>query len=105
MGASVYNAVSSAVYQILIHLLKWRYQPSRRSRSWRVSLIEHRNRIPRRLRRAPSLEKEIEEMIKTEYPGACQKVSAQTGLPLTTFPPTCPWTVNQVRDLNFFPEE
>src|SRR5262245_52650038 len=28
VGASQYTAVSSAVYQILVHLLKWRYQPA-----------------------------------------------------------------------------
>jgi hypothetical protein len=46
LGASQYTAVSSAVYQILVHLLKWRYPPARQSRSWRVSLLEHRSRIP-----------------------------------------------------------
>jgi hypothetical protein len=51
LGASQYTAVSSAVYQILVHLLKWRYQPARQSRSWRVSLLEHRSRIPLALQR------------------------------------------------------
>src|SRR4030095_16459489 len=53
VGASQYTAVSSAVYQILVHLLKWRYQPARQSRSWGICLLEHRRRMPRRLRPAP----------------------------------------------------
>lgn len=105
LGASQYTAVSSAVYQILVHLLKWRYQPARQSRSWRVSLLEHRSRIPRRLRRAPSLEREIPLMIEEEYPAACRKASAQTGLPLSTFPETCPWRPTQLLDPDFWPEE
>jgi Domain of unknown function DUF29 len=104
VGASQYTAVSSAVYQILVHLLKWRYQPARQSRSWRVSLLEHRSRIPRRLRRAPSLAREIPLMIVEEYPAACRKASAQTGLPLATFPEDCPWTAAQVLDVDFWPE-
>src|SRR5215813_14824269 len=41
VGASEYHTVSSAIYQILVHLLKWRYQPHRRSRSWQSSRVEH----------------------------------------------------------------
>jgi len=104
MGASQYDAVSSAVYQILVHLLKWYYQPDRRSNSWRASVVEHRNRISRKLRRSPSLVPKIPLMIMEEYPGACRKASAQTGLPLTAFPPSCPWTEEQVRSDDFWPE-
>src|SRR5215510_3862031 len=104
VGASQYTAVSSAVYQILVHLLKWHYQPARQSRSWRVSLLEHRSGIPRRLRRAPSLAREIPLMLVEEHPAACRKASAQTGLPLTTFPDACPWTAAQVLDVNLWPE-
>lgn len=105
VGASQYTAVSSAVYQILVHLLKWRYEPERRSRSWRVSLQEHRSRIPRRLRRSPSLARELPRMILEEYPAACRKASAQMGLPAATFPELCPWTVAQLLDEEFWPEE
>jgi hypothetical protein len=95
--------ISGALFQILVHLLKWRYQPERRSHSWEVSLIEHRARVPRRLDRAPSLARELPAMVTREYPGACRKASAQTRLPLSTFPPTCPWTVAQILDFDFFP--
>ncbi len=104
VGASAYRAVSSAIYQMLVHLLKWRYQPRRQSRSWQSSFVEHRNRVPRGLRRAPSLAREIPAMILEEYPAACRKASVQTGLPLRTFPTACPWTPEQVLDTEFWPE-
>ena len=104
VGASQYTAVSSAVYHIMVHLLKWRYQPARQSHSWRVSLVEHRSRIPRRLRHAPLLAREIPTMIEEEYRAACRKASAQTGLPLATFPEVYPWDVVQVLDEDFWPE-
>jgi hypothetical protein len=105
VGSSQYLAVSSAVYQILVHLLKWQYQPGKRSRSWRTSLLEHRTRIPRHVRRSPSLRGAIPQMLIEEYPGACRKASVQTGLPLATFPEHCPWTIEQVLDEDFWPEE
>ena len=89
---------------MLVHLLKWQYQPSRRSKSWRVSLVEHRNRIPRLMLRAPSLSREMEVMVKEEYAGACRKASAQTGLSVETFPLNCPWTLYQICDLDFLPD-
>jgi hypothetical protein len=104
VGSNRYLAVSSALYQILVHLLKWQYQPSKRSKSWRTSLVEHRNRIPRQLHRAPALGRELPAMLVREYPAACRKASAQTSLSLDTFPPQCPWSVAQVLDPDFVPE-
>jgi hypothetical protein len=104
VGASEYRAVSSAIYQILVHLLKWRYQPQRQSRSWQSSLVEHRNRVPRGLRHAPSLTRELPTMLLEEYPAACRKASAQTGLSLATFPAPCPWSLEQVLNPDFLPE-
>jgi hypothetical protein len=43
-------------------------------------------------------------MIVEEYPAACRKASAQTGLPLAIFPEDCPWTAAQVLDVDFWPE-
>ncbi len=43
-------------------------------------------------------------MIEEEYHAACRKASAQTGLPLGTFPVTCPWTVDQVLNEDFWPD-
>ena len=104
MAARQYTVVSSAVFQILVHLLKWHSQPVPQRRSWRISLIEQRARIPRRLRYAPSLVRVIPQMLLEEYPVACCKASAQTGLRLSTFPAICPWTVAQVLDAEFWPE-
>src|SRR6266571_2129655 len=39
-----------------------------------------------------------------EYRRARRKAQRQTGLPLTTFPATCPWDVAQVLDEDFWPE-
>ena len=45
LGVSQYNAVSSDLYQVPIHLLKRQYQAAMRldSHSWRDSIVEHRD--------------------------------------------------------------
>jgi len=107
LGISQHNAVSSDLYQILIHLLKWQYQPQRRvdSHSWQDSIAEHRDRIDRLCTRSPSLRRHLPAMLAEEYPRARRRANTQTGLPLTTFPEVCPWTAVQVLDEDFWPEE
>jgi hypothetical protein len=107
VGVSQYHAVSGDLYQVLLHLLKWQYQPERRRQghSWRDSIAEHRDRIDRLCTRSPSLRGHLPAMLNEEYPRARRRASIQTRLPLTTFPETCPWNdVNQVLDVDFWPE-
>jgi hypothetical protein len=106
LGVSQYNAVSSDLYQVLLHLLKWQYQPTRRvdSHSWRDSIVEHRDRIDRLCLRSPALRRHLPAMLAEEYPRARRRASVQTTLPLTTFPDTCPWAVEQILDETFFPD-
>ena len=107
LGVSQYNAVSSDLYQVLLHLLKWRYQTARRvdSHSWRDSIVEHRDRIDRLCTRSPALRRHLPAMLQEEYPRARRRARTQTDLPLTTFPEACPWTVAQVIDDAFWPED
>ena len=106
LGVSQYNAVSSDLYQVLLHLLKWQYQPNRRveGHSWRDSLVEHRDRIERLCTRSPSLRRQLPAMLQEEYPRARRAARYQTGLPLTTFPAGCPWPLEQVLDADFWPD-
>ena len=106
LGVSQYNAVSSDLYQVLLHLLKWQYQPARHvdSHSWRDSIVEHRDRIDRLCTRSPALRRHLPAMLAEEYPRARRRARTPTGLPLATFPEVCPWTVEQVLDDDFFPE-
>jgi hypothetical protein len=103
LGKSERNALSSFLDVIVLHLLKLMYQPERTSRRWRSSIIEHRRRAHRRLRLSPSLRREVADMITDAYTSVRRQTAAETGLPLETFPETCPWTAEQVLDDDFFP--
>ena len=91
---------------LLMHLLKWRYQPEMRqtSRSWESTIIEHRDRIEVISDDSPSLRRQIPAILAGAYPRARRLASSETGLPLETFPGMCPWTVEQILDETFWPE-
>ena len=49
------KSLKSNLVVILLHLLKWQYQPDSRGGSWRGSIREHRRRINDDLKDSPSL--------------------------------------------------
>jgi hypothetical protein len=91
---------------LVMHLLKWRYQPERRERSrgWRSTIREQRRRLTRLLQDSPSLRSEVPAFLDDGYPHAREKALDETRLPPEALPPTCPWTAVQVLDDAFWPE-
>ena len=49
VGKEEYHRLESALRVVMLHLLKWDHQPDRRSRSWTLSILEHRRWVHRRL--------------------------------------------------------
>jgi Domain of unknown function DUF29 len=104
LGKRDRRAVESYLEVILLHLLKWAYQPERRGRSWQKSLLQARHRLAKLLRENPSLVSQVPGFLEEGYPYARRLAQVETGLPLTTFPEACPWQVAQVLDEDFWPE-
>ena len=104
MGRSQRRAVKSALIIILSHLLKYRYQPDRRTNSWRATLREHRRRVRDELADSPSLRPYTESILDTCYQDAREAAADESGLPITTFPAACPFALDEVLDRNFLPE-
>lgn len=102
LGRSERNALWSHLRILLVHLLKWRYQPERRTRSWRGSITRARQRVTRRLQQ-PSLRRELPDFIMEAYTDARRLAADETGLPLATFPETCEWTAAELQSLDFLP--
>jgi len=106
LGKSQQNALESRLEKLVLHLLKWRYQPDKRVRghSWEDTIREQRRRLSRLLSQNPSLRPTVPAVLTESYSYVRQRTSLQTRLPLTTFPETCPWTPEQVLDADFWPE-
>jgi hypothetical protein len=80
---------------LILHLLKWDYQPDRRANRWRASVAEQRSRIRRLLRDSPSLQRTLEKAAREVYPEAVEQ-AIQTGLTETAFPARLPYTLAQL---------
>ena len=106
LGRSERNALESRLENLVLHLLKWRYQPDKRVRgsSWLRTIIEQRRRLSRLLNQSPSLRPTVPTVLAESYPYVRKRASLETRPLLTTFPETCPWTAEQVLDDDFWPE-
>jgi hypothetical protein len=89
---------------LLIHLLKWAYQPQRHSRRWGNSVEEHRFRVGKILRENPGLKAKLPEILAGAYDGARFAARKETGLDLSIFPECCPWSPDDVMRPDFWPE-
>jgi hypothetical protein len=104
MGRSEKRALVNRLAVLLMHLLKWRYQPNRRGNSWRYTLKEQSRAVFKCLRDNPSLRPLLPEFISEAYEDAVLKAIRQTGLEESVFPGTCPFTPEQVMDEGYHPE-
>ncbi len=81
---------------LLMHLLKWDFQPDKRTRSWGYTIKEHQNRVNRHMRENPSLQAALPELLSESYENARLKAAVETGLDLDVFPTNCPYSWQQI---------
>lgn len=105
MGRNAENELLSRLEVLFIHLLKWRFQPARRGRSWQLSIAGQRRKIARRLERSPSLKHKLPGILVDAYGDAVLGAERETGLDASVFPAESPWTFEQIMDAAFLPEE
>jgi Domain of unknown function DUF29 len=104
LGNEQAHAVESHLVLVLTHLLKWVYQPQRRTRGWRTIMRMGRQQIARRLRRNPGLRSDLPTLLTNAYADARKRAMDGTDLPLATFPDACLWSLDQVLDEDVLPE-
>jgi hypothetical protein len=104
MARSQRRELVSRLSVLLAHLLKWRYQPERRSRSWTATVTRQRSEVGLLLEESPSLRRSQGEALARAYPIAVRSAASETGLPEDTFPAGCPFTVDQALDPGHWPE-
>ncbi|NOQ64071.1 MAG: DUF29 family protein [Methyloprofundus sp.] len=103
MGRSEKRELDSRLTVLLVHLLKWQYQPVRRGRSWQLTIEGQRLNFSETLSENPSLKPQLDTILKKAYAKSLIKASQETLLDKQTFPNTCPWTYAQILDDNFYP--
>jgi hypothetical protein len=96
MGKTQKHELVNRLAVLLMHLLKWDYQPERRGRSWELTIKEQRIRIKNHLLENPSLKYSISEYVSIAFEIAVVKALKETRLPDSVFPETCPYTIDQI---------
>ncbi|HEY9853758.1 MAG TPA: DUF29 domain-containing protein [Leptolyngbyaceae cyanobacterium] len=104
MGRSEKRAVYSNLKILLMHLLKYKYQPEKRSNSWLATIVEHRQRLKKAFKESPSLQSYFTEIFNECYQDARELAAAETGLGLDSFTLDCTYTPELAIDSQFLPE-
>lgn len=103
VGGSDRREIESRLGVLILHLLKWRYQPGRRTPSWEVTIRHQRGRIARVVDYRPSLKHHAADEFADAYTGARLRAAIETGLDPVLFPAAPPFTVEQALDPDFLP--
>jgi hypothetical protein len=104
VGRSEKRALGSRMGVLIGHLLKWKFQPEKRSKSWSATIDVQRARVTDRLQQTPSLKYSLsdEMWLQHAWNDGLSLAIAETGL--HDFPRLPIWTVDQLRDPEFFPD-
>ena len=103
MGRSEKRAIKNNLIVVLIHLLKYKYQPHKSSASWKASIREHRRRIKDDLMSSPSLKVYLAEIFDRCYQEARKQAADETELSLEVFPEECPFARDETLNDNYLP--
>lgn len=104
LGKSERRGIASQLTRLLLHLLKWQYQPQRRSESWLDSITDARTQIELTLEDSPSLRSYPTEQLEASYQRARRQAAKQTNLEISMFPEVCPYSVELVLAEGWLPE-
>lgn len=83
MGKSQRKELGSRLRVLVVHLLKWKFQPENRSPGWEQTIDLQRAEI---------------ETLRRVYPRAVRWAAKESRLPQSRFPDTCPFTLQQILD-------
>lgn len=103
MGKSNKRELISRLIILIMHLLKWKYQPQKQSKSWLSTINEQRLQLELILEQNPSLKREIEQIITQRYEKARKMASQETRLGLQLFPSENPFNLTEILAEDFFP--
>lgn len=104
MGRSEKRALESNLRIVLWHLLKYKYQPEKRSNSWRVTLREHRFRLQGSIKDSPSLRNYLTENFREVYQEARAIAADETGLSDERFPSEPPFIPEEALNSEYLPD-
>ncbi|MEM9978516.1 MAG: DUF29 domain-containing protein [Cyanobacteria bacterium P01_D01_bin.2] len=105
LGRSEQRELGSYLRVLMMYLLKWQYQPERRTSSWQTTTTNGRDSIQDRLEDAPSLKQFLDraEWRQKYYRRARRDAAKGTQKPLVVFPENCPYLLEQMLTPDWLP--
>ncbi|UFP94331.1 DUF29 domain-containing protein [Gloeobacter morelensis] len=103
LGRSERRELRSRLEILTGHLLKWQFQPDKRSDSWLDTIRKQRSRIRLLLEDSPSLKPELDNLLERAYLDGLRLALKETGLETTLLPPGCPYTLDKLFDSGYLP--
>ncbi|MFX3679769.1 MAG: DUF29 domain-containing protein [Hyphomicrobiales bacterium] len=104
LGKSEKREIENRLVSVLLHLLKWQFQPEKRKGGWKLSIQIQRKSLSKLLQENPSLRHYPGEELDDSYVKARLAAEKVTGIAYEAFPDDCPYTVEQVLDDAFLPD-
>jgi hypothetical protein len=104
LGRSERRELVNRLSVLLLHLLKWSYQPDLRGRSWELTVKEQRRQLARHLKNNPSLGSWTDEAMADAYGDAVLRAELEMNLLRDMLPWSCPYRFEQAMDEAFWPD-
>ena len=106
VGKSEQRELASRMAVLLAHILKWKFQPQKRSMSWTLTIKEQRRLLVRRVQKTPSLSPMLSdhEWVDEIWVDAKALAEKETGLDMSTYPEICPWSMADVLTPDWLPD-
>jgi hypothetical protein len=112
MGKSNLRELESRFIILIAHLLKWQFQLATletqwqdfEGKSWRKTIIEQRTQLLYLLKKVPSLKQKLQNAVTEAYLEAVMLAVKESKLSKSIFPTDCPYTIEQLLDDDFYPE-
>lgn len=104
---SLHHQVDNYLRSLLIHLLFYQYWTTEREKSgsdWSDKIYDLRDELANLLEYSKTLYNYFVNRIDVIYPRARKSVILKTEFSPATFPEQCPFSVEQILDLNFYPK-
>ena len=104
MGRREKRELRSRLIILLMHLLKWKYQPQKRTESWLNTINEQRISLEELFEDSPSLKPLLADIFDQCYQKARLKAVTETGLDASSFPDDSPWNESEIIDFEYLPK-
>ena len=88
--------VVSRLIVLLSHLLKWEYQPDKRSESWTSTIVTQQQELLLEFETSTTLRNHAVAKLADAYAKARSRAARETKLPIETFPETFAGTLDDV---------